>query len=162
MKWLRSLVLFDQGNIIDSEDWNKIHASYIAAIASIDFPIGSGVLRLRKKVLREDGQWNRNGVSYLRSRFLQDMIARQGWHPEEQVNLKRNREQPPIRLYPSRMEYREPITSDFGGFDFFSTAGNGTRVAIEWETGNISLCQIRRTDPKQQIRDPKPCTQSDP
>ncbi len=28
--------------------------------------------------------------------------------------------------------------SDFGGFDFMTTAANGTRIAIEWETGNIS------------------------
>ena len=36
------------------------------------------------------------------------------------------------------MEYNEPITSNFGGFDFVTTAPSGSRVAIEWETGNIS------------------------
>ncbi len=35
-------------------------------------------------------------------------------------------------------DYREPVTSDFGGFDFITTGPNGTRIAIEWETGNIS------------------------
>ena len=34
--------------------------------------------------------------------------------------------------------YREPITSDFGGFDFVTIAPSGTKIAIEWETGNIS------------------------
>ena len=60
------------------------------------------------------------------------------WHAEGEVDLTRNREQPPIVLYPSRKAYREPITSDFGGFDFMTKAPNGTRIAIEWETGNIS------------------------
>jgi hypothetical protein len=41
-------------------------------------------------------------------------------------------------LYPSLESYREPITSDFGGFDFVTTAVGGLKVAIEWETGNIS------------------------
>ena len=35
-------------------------------------------------------------------------------------------------------QYQEPITSEFGGFDFVTTAPSGTHVAIEWETGNIS------------------------
>lgn len=34
--------------------------------------------------------------------------------------------------------HREPITSEFGRFDFVTTATAGTHVAIEWETGNIS------------------------
>jgi len=62
----------------------------------------------------------------------------EGWHAEGDVDLSRDRQQPPIKLYPSLEAYREPITSDFGGFDFMTTAPNGTRIAIEWETGNIS------------------------
>lgn len=138
MKWLRTLVLFDKGNIISSTDWKTIHDSYTSSIASIDFPAGSGRLRLRRKVKRPDGQWQRNGVNYLRSRFLDHMTGAQGWRAEGLVSLSRDRDQPPIRLYPSGEVYREPITSDFGGFDFVTHAQNGTRVAIEWETGNIS------------------------
>ena len=62
----------------------------------------------------------------------------EGWRAEGDVDLARDRQQPPIKLYPSLEPYREPITSDFGGFDFMTTAPNGTRIAIEWETGNIS------------------------
>lgn len=54
------------------------------------------------------------------------------------VDLARDRDQPPIRLYPSLELYREPVTSDFGGFDFVSKDDGGHRIAIEWETGNIS------------------------
>lgn len=138
MKWLRTLVLFDKGNVISSEDWRTVHESYVRSIKGIDHPIGSGFLVLREKTRLPNGQWARNGVNYLKSYFLKLMQNQEGWLPEHDVNLSRNRYQPPIMLYPSLEEYREPITSDFGGFDFMTTARNGTRVAIEWETGNIS------------------------
>lgn len=138
MKWLRTLVLFDKGEVISSDDWNAVHTSYVRAISSIDHPAGTGTLTLREKVRKPDGQWVRNGVGFLRMRFLEFMRDVEGWHAEGEVDLSRDRQQPPIKLYPSLEAYREPITSDFGGFDFMTTAPNGTRIAIEWETGNIS------------------------
>lgn len=138
MKWLRTLVLFDKAGVIATPDWQAIHGSYTAAIASIDHPEGAGILRLRRKIKRPDGQWQRNGVNYLRSRFLQYMKDPGGWESEGVVSLARDRDQPAISLYPSGEAYREPITSDFGGFDFVTTGPHGTRIAIEWETGNIS------------------------
>lgn len=138
MKWLRTLVLFDRGEVISSDDWNTVHTSYVRAISSIDHPAGTGTLKLREKVKKPNGQWARNGVGFLRTRFLEFMRDIEGWHAEGDVDLSRDRQQPPIKLYPSLEAYREPITSDFGGFDFMTTAPNGTRIAIEWETGNIS------------------------
>lgn len=138
MKWLRTLVLFDNGNVISSDDWKSVHESYVRSIQSIDFPRGSGSLTLRRKARKANGQWDRNGVKYLRSRFLDHMQGAENWTPEGNVDLGRDREQPPIRLYPSLQAYREPITSDFGGFDFVTTAQDESKVAIEWETGNIS------------------------
>jgi len=137
VKWLRTLILFDQGEVISSDDWKAFHESYVRSIVSIDYPAGSGSLTLRRK-LRQNGQWQRNGVKYLRSRFLDHMTGPEGWKAEGGVDLSRDRQQPAIRLYPSLEEYREPITSDFGGFDFVTTGSAGGRVAIEWETGNIS------------------------
>lgn len=138
MKWLRTLVLFDKGDVISSEDWNTVHTSYVRAIASIDYPSGAGTLTLRKKIKRPNGKWRRNGVGYLRIRFLRFIRDTEGWQSEGNVDLARDRPQPSIQLYPSLESYREPITSDFGGFDFMTTGAQGTRIAIEWETGNIS------------------------
>lgn len=138
MKWLRTLILFDKGDVISSSDWKSVHESYIRSILSIDHPAGSGFLKLRRKVRLPNGQWSRNGVGYLRSRFLDHMKGAERWDTEGSVDLGRGRQQPPIRLYPSLEEYREPITSDFGGFDFVTTAPGGNKIAIEWETGNIS------------------------
>ena len=136
MKWLRTLVLFDQGNVIASDDWQTVHSSYVHAIARIDHPRGSGRFKIREKTRLENGQWARNGVHYPRTYFLEVMLE-QGWEPEGNVDLS-HREQPPVVLYPSLEQHIEPITSKFGGFDFVTTAEDGTRVAIEWETGNIS------------------------
>lgn len=139
MKWLRTLILFDQGDVISSTDWKDMHESYVRSIESIDNPRGSGKLCLRRKQRLPNGQWSRNGVGYLRTRFLEHIRDVEGWEAEGIVDLKRNREQPPIRLYPSLEAYREPITSDFGGFDLVTSAiAEGTNIAIEWETGNIS------------------------
>lgn len=138
MKWCRTLVLFDKGDVISSEGWKAVHTGYVRAIRRIDHPIGSGKLTLREKRRLKNGQWQRNGVGYLRSRFLGFMTNEEGWHAEAVVDLSRDRKQPPIRLYPSLEKYQERITSDFGGFDFMTKASDGTRIAIEWETGNIS------------------------
>lgn len=138
MKWLRTLILFDQGDVISSNDWQRLHQSYVRSIESIDFPEGSGSLTLKRKVRDSDGQWRRNGVNYLKSRFINHIIGQEKWQAEGLVELARDRDQPPIRLYPSLEFYREPVTSDFGGFDFVSKGDEGHRIAIEWETGNIS------------------------
>jgi len=138
MKWLRTLVLFDQGEVISSPDWKALHESYVRSIGDIDNPRGSGRLCLRRKVRLPNGQWARNGVGYLRSRFLEHVRDVEGWEPEGIVELARDRDQPAIRLYPSLEAYREPITSDFGGFDLVTQGADGTKIAIEWETGNIS------------------------
>jgi hypothetical protein len=110
----------------------------VRSIQSIDNPRGSGQLLLRKKERLPGGRWARNGVGYLRSRFLDHIQKTEGWSSEGVVDLARDRKQPPIRLYPSLDSYQEPISSDFGGFDLLTKGDNGTRVAIEWETGNIS------------------------
>lgn len=138
MKWLRTLVLFDKGDVISSDDWRLVHESYVRAINAIDNPRGSGILTLREKEKLKNGQWNRNGVNYLRSYFLELMLGKEGWQAEVDVNISRDRQQPPVILYPSLDPHIEPITSDFGGFDFMTSTNGGTQVAIEWETGNIS------------------------
>lgn len=138
MKFLRTLILFDQGNVINSGDWQALHESYVRSICSIDHPAGTGKLKLRRRVALPGRRWKRNGVGYLRDRFLNHITSVERWRPEGKVDLTHSQIQPEIRLYPSLEPYREPITSDFGGFDLVTEGANGTKIAIEWETGNIS------------------------
>ncbi|WP_166455015.1 hypothetical protein [Duganella alba] len=139
MKWLRTLVIFDQGNIVSNQDWESIHQAFVRSIESIDSPTGSGRLVLRRKTyVPESKQWNRNGVGFLRNRFLEHIVQKEGWKAEGEVDLQNLQEKPELQLYPSLEPYAEPITSSFGAFDFVTTTEGGLRVAIEWETGNIS------------------------
>lgn len=138
MKWLRTIIVFDQGNIVSSSDWSAFHDSYAACIKAIDHPRGTGKFTLREKLALPDGQWVRNGVPYLRSEFLNHMVGSTMWRAEGMVGLEKTRDQPVMKLYPSLQDHREEITSNFGGFDFVTTGPQGTRIAIEWETGNIS------------------------
>lgn len=110
MKWIRTLILFDKGDIASSTDWGSVHESYVRSISSIDHPRGTGQLTLRRKVKLPNGEWKRNGVSYLRSSFLDNMQQIEKWHSEGNVDLGRDRRQPPIRLFPSNKAYTEPIT----------------------------------------------------
>jgi len=138
MKWLRTIVIFDTGNLVSSVDWKIIHDSYVRAIGNIDHPKASGKLTLREKRKLINGQWSRNGVNYLKSYFLDLMTNQEKWKNEGNVDIERDKLRSVLQLYPSQEKYCEPITSEFGNFDFVTIANNGTRVAIEWETGNIS------------------------
>lgn len=138
MKWLRTIVLFSKDNVIEDNDWKTLHESYLRSIASIDFPQNSGSLKLRRKQRQQNGQWKRNGVKYLKDRFLNDMTEVEKWTPEGVVGLKALQRKLPLQLYPSCAPYQEPITSRFGGFDFHMKGDGGNVAAIEWETGNIS------------------------
>lgn len=100
MRWLRTLVIFDKGDIVRSPDWCDLHASYVRAIDSIDHPSGSGKLTLREKAKLPSGQWQRNGVGYLRAKFLSYMQEKEGWSAERNVDLRRDRAQPPIVYTP--------------------------------------------------------------
>lgn len=133
------MLLFDRGNVVQSLDWQRVHESYVRAIGYIDFPEGSGSLTLRRKMrVANSSQWRRNGVGYLKTRFLRGMVENEGWRPEAQFEIERLQLQPQLRVYPGLTSYREPVTSGFGGFDFFTETESGFHVAIEWETGNIS------------------------
>lgn len=139
MKWLRTLVLFDKGDIVSGSDWETLHAAYVRAIERIEHPTGTGKLKLRKKVLdKTSGQWDRNGVVPLKTQFLRSMVDDENWRPEGNFKIGTPTKSSTIRLYPGLNPHDEEITSEFGAFDFITSTPAGMHAAIEWETGNIS------------------------
>lgn len=143
MKWLRTIVLVNKGDVIASDDWKSHHEAYVRGIESIDNPKGSGKLKLRPKV--KDGltakgniKWKRNGVGYLKSRFASHMVKNEGWGAEKNFGFNEKITPPKLTLFPGNNEHVEPIAATFSGFDLVQTGKDGTRVAVEWETGNIS------------------------
>ena len=49
MKVIRSLVVLDRGNIIDSEEWGRIHSAYTDAIRAMVHPPGNKNFTIRQK-----------------------------------------------------------------------------------------------------------------
>jgi hypothetical protein len=137
MKWLRTLVLFDQGSIAATPDWHLLHASVVRSIQSVAFPPGSGTLTLRRKSQLANKQWQRNGVSYIKRSFFDHLVHIEQWQSEVGVSLNDIRPAT-VTTFPAGAPYVEPVTSSFGPFDFVATAPAGLKVAVEWETGNIS------------------------
>ena len=62
MKWLRTIIVFDKGNVVAERDWATVHESYVRSIRAIEYPAGSGKFILRRKVRLPNDQWKRNGA----------------------------------------------------------------------------------------------------
>lgn len=138
MKWERTIVVFDKGGIAQTEEWCTFHDSYVNAIRSVDFPRGSGELVLRPKAKNAAGKWDRNGVKYLKERFVEAMRSDQRWTIEDDFTIHTNLSAPDLRRYPGLEAHAEPVTGGFGEFDFAAISPTGFKIAVEWETGNIS------------------------
>jgi hypothetical protein len=65
------------------------------------------------------------------------MVKNEGWTSEARVDLTGLHAAPELVTYPDLKPYQEAVTSEFGGFDFM-TESQALKIAIEWETGNIS------------------------
>lgn len=56
MRWLRTIIVFDKGNIVAEQDWAEVHESCVRSIEAIDHPAGSEKFILRRAVrLPNDG-----------------------------------------------------------------------------------------------------------
>ena len=55
MKWLRTIIVFDKGNIVAEKDWAAVHKSYAGIIKAIEHPAGSGQFALRRAVHMPSG-----------------------------------------------------------------------------------------------------------
>lgn len=137
MKWLRTIIVFDKGEVIQDPDWKDFHESYRSAIENMVHPVGSDKMIVRKRVKNgTTGKYRRNGVQFLKKTFFK-LIREEGWVAESQVGVERVSLEAKLKTYPDCKPYIEEISSQFGGFDFF-THSDDRKVAIEWETGNIS------------------------
>jgi len=156
MRFVRTIVVFDQGGIADSEPWRHIHESYTGAIRKIVHPAGNDRFAIRRRTRKHDShgnpthQWFRNGVVPIKQQFLANLRP-VGWQAERPATLERElgvvaRTEARVLLkeYPSKREFSlgdenwvEVFRQQLGDFDFYTEREN-TRCVIEWETGNIS------------------------
>ena len=157
MKVVQTVVVFNQGGLIDSEPWALMHEAYTGAVRKIVHPAGNDRFVIRRKIRKRDArgnpskQWVRNGVVPIKREFLAN-LTKAGWRAEMPAGLGREmpgEAEPSTKTalwdYPSKQAIVLEDTSSsrafregLGDFDFYSETANGLRRVIEWETGNIS------------------------
>jgi hypothetical protein len=159
MKFVRTVVVFDRGNLLDSEQWAAMHGTYVNALRGVVHPPGNDKFVIRKKTKKVtasgalSNQWMRKGVVPIRDQFLAN-LKNSGWDAEKPVELERGspaleraheRADVVLKDYPGKRNFRlddhdwgEIFHQKVGDFDFFTELEGGVRCVIEWETGNIS------------------------
>ncbi|MDP1591231.1 MAG: hypothetical protein Q8M07_25985 [Prosthecobacter sp.] len=159
MKFVRTVVVFDRGNFIASDEWREMHDAMTNALTKVVHPPGNDRFVLRKRARKTDvrgkptNQWTRNGVVPIREQFF-ERLTDEGWKSETSVELEKHtrslesaiqKARVTMQEYPSLREFHledEDWESVFhqkvGDFDFFTELSGKTRCVIEWETGNIS------------------------
>jgi hypothetical protein len=157
MKLVRTVVVFDQGGLIESEAWSRMHEVYAEAVRRIVHPAGHNKFTIRRKLPKRDStgnptkQWMRNGVVPIKQQFLKN-LTEAGWRAETPVRQSGQGAaadaevlRAALREYPSKQHFSfDEATWSYesreglGDFDFYSELAGGIRCVIEWETGNIS------------------------
>ena len=159
MKFVRTVVVFDRGNLLDSKQWARMHEGYVAALRGVVHPPGSDRFIIRKRIKKVNAaglpttQWMRNGVVPIKEQFLAKLRLA-GWLPEKPAGLilgspaleqAHEKAEVLMKEYPGNRDYRlqdqdwaEVFHDKVGDFDFFTELEGGVRSVIEWETGNIS------------------------
>ncbi|MDB6125491.1 MAG: hypothetical protein JWQ71_4484 [Pedosphaera sp.] len=152
MKVIKTVVVFDQGGLIDSKEWAKTHSTYTKAIRAMVHPEGSKKFVIRRRTSKKDSlgartsQWNRNGVTAIKQQFLEKLKDLK-WQMEEPLNIssilassqvKNPKAKDLFIEYPSKKVISEPLHISVGDIDCYFKLPNSFRAAIEWETGNIS------------------------
>lgn len=139
MKLNHTVIVFDQGNVADSVGWREGYKGYSSVIATMVNPVDSVNFKIKKK-RRTGSQWERNGVTPIKAQFLERMKTA-GWKFESPFSLDKHiasvAERSPWLTYPEMTPLREALHSGVGNLDFWITSRK-ERIAIEWETGNIS------------------------
>ncbi|MGA2658721.1 MAG: hypothetical protein ABSH34_14560 [Verrucomicrobiota bacterium] len=143
---MRTVVVFDQSGLIQSEPWALMHQAYTRAVQKIVHPEGNERFVLRRKIPRMDArgnpskQWVRNGVVPIKRQFLAN-LTEAGWRAEAPARLDREilAEAEPtaktaLRDYPSKRvitlddaSWSQVFREGLGDFDFYSESASGLR-----------------------------------
>jgi hypothetical protein len=159
MKFVRTVIVFDRGALIDSAQWAQMHSTYTQALQRVEHPPGIGRFVIRRKTLKPQAlgkktdQWQRNGVKPIRDQFLKHLTDL-GWRKEQPAGLESKSEQilaaqeharAALKEYPSKRDFslddeswEEIFHQKVGDFDFYTELPGKMRCVVEWETGNVS------------------------
>ena len=114
MKIAEVVQVVGRGQYLGSDDWEQMRKRVDKAIERVEWPCGSGSFTIYPESGKKRGQGN--GVKPIKTSFLADLKA-QDWVLEGAAE--------------------SGGAHAFGNFDAL-TGAPGCKVALEWETGNIS------------------------
>ena len=145
MKFISTVIVFDKGEVSESAGWKAAYDAYKTAILQMVNPPNAADFRIKpirnwtnKKTGKRES--SRNGVGPIKKQFL-DRMKNLGWKWEAPLSLEDHIQSINLKEaflnYPEYTKLAEPLNTSFGNLDFWLTSGD-KRVAIEWETGNIS------------------------
>ena len=134
MKSVQTAIVFDQGNLTESEGWATTYRICSGVIQKLVNPPAADRFRIRARTRKLDSrgrktsQWNRNGVTPIKSQFFAGM-AKAKWKTEHKLSLESyqriNRNLQPLLTYPDRQPLSEEIHSSVGDFDFAYETDSG-------------------------------------
>jgi hypothetical protein len=162
VKLVNTYILFDKESVCGEQDWIHAHGGIARAIISIKWPDVPEAKEFRiPRIVKvkpgneytdatgsrvragEKGRVLRNGVTPIKEMFRRHLVEG-GWTPEAPLSLKayfqmlRKRRGRKLSDYPGRKKINKGLNEGVGDFDFWFSTQSGFRIAIEWETGNIS------------------------
>lgn len=109
MKVVHVEILIEKGEFAISEDWKFLKDGIINEVKEVDWPPGSGKFTIHPEKMG-------NGVKPIKDTFIKRLIAK-GWESEKPLDIA-------SRKKPGKLDFL---------LDY-----EGKKIAIEWETGNIS------------------------
>ncbi|MFO7970852.1 MAG: hypothetical protein R6U40_03785 [Desulfobacterales bacterium] len=116
MKFVKMEVLIDKGDFSKSDEWKTIYDQIQHAIASIEWPPGSGSFTIHKQSGKKRGEGS--GVKFIKNACMAKLLSF-GWDLETTLKIA---------------TVRRPGAIDATCF----VKSKERYFALEWETGNIS------------------------
>ncbi|HMY65140.1 MAG TPA: hypothetical protein PL048_00465 [Leptospiraceae bacterium] len=114
MKVIHLEVLIEKGEFAESEDWEFIKNEIIKEVKEVDWPHGSGKFTIYPESGKKRGMGN--GVKPIKDTFVKRLVTK-GWESERPLDIASRKKPGNLDLL---LDYK------------------GKKIAIEWETGNIS------------------------
>lgn len=114
MRIVEEIKISGRGTLPESKYWLETRRRIAEAVRKLDWPPGSGLFTIYPQSGKKRGEGN--GVKPIKDNFLSDLQT-QGWQIEGSA--------------------KNAIGRKFGAFDAVIEAAR-CKIALEWETGNIS------------------------
>ncbi len=114
MKVVHIETLIEKGRFAESEDWTFLKDEIIKEVKEVDWPHGSGKFTIYPESGKKRGMGN--GVKPIKDTFVKRLVTK-GWKSEKPLDIASRKKPGNLDLL---LDYK------------------GQKIAIEWETGNIS------------------------